>query len=207
VGYGPKPNECVKLAKEKLSKVVAGNHDLGSVGSLDIRGFTDEAQFVSNWTKEQLELENFSYLKELPLTEKPLDEVTLVHGSLRSPLLEYILTDKAAKASLQLSDSPICFFGHTHLPIIYKLKEGKLSVESLTDKQKIILDKEAKYLINPGSVGQPRDGDPRASYLIFDTKQYCITLMRVNYKIEKTQKLMQEAGLPQTLIERLSAGL
>ncbi|RJQ31928.1 MAG: metallophosphoesterase [Actinobacteria bacterium] len=206
VGYGPNPNECVELVREKACVVIAGNHDFGSVGQIDISGFTKEAQFVCRFTHDRLALDNFSYLKELFETASPQDNVTLVHGSLKSPLFQYILGQKAARSSFKLLKTPLCFFGHTHLPIIYKLKGRKLTVEGLVEDENLFLDKEARYLINPGSIGQPRDGDPRASYLIFDNKNYSVCLKRVAYNVSKTQKTMLKANLPQPLISRLTVG-
>lgn len=185
VGYGPEPNECLDLILSGGVSTVAGNHDKAAVGEMDISGFNPAARLAIEWTAEQLTESHKDHLRQLPLTLE-FPDFQLVHGSLVDPLEEYLMDDRGALPTFQLMKKPLLFVGHTHQPL--RLSSG---------------DKE---IINPGSVGQPRDGDPRASYGIYDDEKKEFILHRTEYNIAQVQEKMRLADLPQLLIDRLSYG-
>lgn len=207
VGYGPDPNACIELLRSlKPQHWLAGNHDWAALGKLDMAEFNPLARQAALWTRKQLTAENYDFLSRLPTHERATDpRFTLAHGSPRQPVWEYILDLQTAAANFAHFDTLYCLVGHTHVPVIFQLLNGRVGVESPAPGELIQLG-EQRLIINPGSVGQPRDGDPRASYLILDTDALTITFRRVPYPIEETQARMQEAGLPPRLIHRLSYG-
>jgi len=212
VGYGPDPNECVEQLRDLPHVCVVGNHDWAALGKMDTEDFNPAAKRACHWTREQLSPSNLEYLATLPksLVE---EDVTLVHGSPRHPVWEYVLYPSIAEANFEYFDTRLCFVGHTHVPIIYRHRLENLDqacdtvMPSLNDP--LVLGKE-RLIINPGSVGQPRDGDPRASYAILDSdrKRSDLTLeyRRIPYPIETTQARMVEKDLPVRLIIRLGYG-
>jgi len=212
VGYGPDPNECVERLRDLPHICVAGNHDWAALGKLDMEDFNPDAERACLWTREQLSPLNLEYLETLPrsLVEEGF---TLVHGSPRHPIWEYILYPSIAQANFECFDTRFCFVGHTHVPVIYRHhpenpnRACDVLIPSLNDP--LILG-EDRLIINPGGVGQPRDGDPRASYAILDSdrKRSDLTLeyRRIPYPIEITQARMMERGLPLRLIVRLGYG-
>jgi len=219
VGYGAQPNECCELIKELKPIIVAGNHDWGAVGKIPLEHFNPYAQQAIIWTRANLTSGNWEFLASLPKTrESPL--FTLVHGSLVNPLEEYILSSPEARDSLSFLTSKILFFGHTHIPtVFYQDEPQSFWVNRLTIRDNYILDLkklaetieeleevEVRFLINPGSVGQPRDRDPRASAVIFDSKRMKVIFKRYEYPIEEAQRKILLAGLPPVLAERLSFG-
>ena len=205
VGYGPYPNECLDLLKEQKHVCVAGNHDWGSAGLIDISAFHREAAFACQWTGTVLTAENMEYLKTLPETIER-EDFTFAHGSPRRPLYEYVLSAAAAKQNLEYFKTSFCLVGHSHYPSIYQHSiEAKSVFRHLEAGEEIMLD-EGRYIINTGSVGQPRDGDPRGSYAVFDSGARKITLYRIPYDIAQTQQRMRSSGLPHYLAERLSLG-
>jgi len=204
VGYGPQPNECIELLLSYSHLAVAGNHDWGSLGKLDLRDFNVDARQANLWTREQLSARSWGYIEALPET---LDEgdYTLVHGSPRYPLIEYLVYPSLVRQSLPFFSTSICFVGHSHIPSIFACTDSEVRVLTPEIGVPIKLGNE-RYIINPGGVGQPRDGDARASYLLLDTAERTITFRRVPYDILITQTLMQEAGLPPRSIARLEFG-
>jgi predicted phosphodiesterase len=206
VGYGPQPNECIDRLKSLPHLCVAGNHDWAAIDRLDISGFNPYAMRACLWTREQLSPESWEYLEDLDevLVEEPF---TIVHGSPRHPIWEYIVHESVAVASFAYFDTVYGFFGHTHVPIAYAFdpEEQACVTFTLPESAPVFLDVD-RLLINPGGVGQPRDGDPRASYILLDTEVNSIEYRRVEYPVEKTQKLMRSVGLPQPLETRLSYG-
>jgi len=204
VGYGPDPNECLELLRERKARSIAGNHDWGAVDKVEIENFNIDAQEAILWTAQQLTESNQEYLKRLR-DSNLVDNFTLVHGSPREHIWEYVNFISIAKANFTYFFTPYCLIGHTHIPLIFYQDEKEIG--SITpDPDKPYKLGEEKLIINPGSVGQPRDGNPMASYVLLDTKQGTITYRRVAYPVEETQEKMMGANLPERLIERLSYG-
>lgn len=206
VGYGPQPGECLARLRQYPLVVVAGNHDRAATGDLSTDTFNPDAARAAAWTTEQLSDEDEAYLRALPevVVRAP---VTLVHGSLRHPVWEYIFTHEAAIAQFERQQTPYSMVGHTHLPMIFEeVPDRRHPIIFPLSHEDIIDLGERRLIINPGGVGQPRDGDPRAAYAIYDTEARTVECFRVEYDIEATQKLMEAAGLPERLIRRLSFG-
>lgn len=203
VGYGPNPNECVELLIKRCKILLAGNHDWGVLGRTDIKYFNEYARVAIEWTKKALEKKNFKNLQSLPIQEKIENEdILLVHSTPREPEeWHYLLTFWDAEINFNYFGNKYCFLGHSHYPfIIERLPSGEL----VTYKDKASKSLTERYIVNVGSVGQPRDGDPRASYAIVDDEK--IEIVRVPYDIEAVQDKMRKADLPSLLIERLSVG-
>ncbi len=222
VGYGPQPSQCIARLREAGAELVAGNHDRAATGKMGTEEFNEDAAKAAHWTRGQLTEDDAAYLDALPevtfLTpgQDPglkavasEAEFTLVHGTLRWPIWEYLHSYEAARAHLERQQTPFGLVGHTHLPML--VVEGDeypqgCEMYFLEDGTRLSLSREHKLVINPGGVGQPRDGDPRAAYAVYDAESETIALHRVEYDIPTTQKLMEEAGLPRWLIERLAVG-
>jgi diadenosine tetraphosphatase ApaH/serine/threonine PP2A family protein phosphatase len=204
VGYGPEPAGCIKLLREHNPVCVAGNHDLGAVGKLELTLFNPTAAAACSWTAEKLGPEDLSYLQELPMTVQK-DDFLLVHGSPASPLLEYVASNSIAEKNFSYFEGRYCLVGHTHVPLAYKQEENKVASIPLSSGIGLVL-KKSRLIINPGAVGQPRDGDPRASYAIYDSEGSIFRVYRVEYDIRATQDKMMEAGLPVPLVTRLEVG-
>jgi predicted phosphodiesterase len=206
VGYGPNPNECTEIIQEKNIISIAGNHDKAAVGELDTRWFNDQAKKAIAWTSTQLTPSNQQYLKELPLTLEFTD-FQIVHGGLGNPLEEYISNLSEALGTFALMEKQLCFVGHSHNPLIVaEQMDGQYTCCDLADKQVVFTDDYKKIIINVGGVGQPRDGDPRASFGVYDSEKKEFTLQRIAYDIETVQAKMETVGLPENLITRLSYG-
>ncbi|MCH7698246.1 MAG: metallophosphoesterase family protein [Chloroflexi bacterium] len=205
VGYGPHPNECIAELRSYDNKTVAGNHDLAACGKMGTEDFNEAAASAAQWTEGQLSDDARSYLENLPMTVEEGD-FTFVHGSLRWPEWEYLLSGEQAQAQFELQKTPISLVGHTHLPAVCLEDEaGPPTLRPAADGERLELG-DGRWIINPGGAGQPRDGDPRASYAVYDSGDASITFSRVDYDISATQKSMEEAGLSQWLIERLAYG-
>ena len=208
VGYGPDPNECIERLREFDHICLAGNHDWAALDRLELEDFNPEAQKACRWTQAQLTPDNHAYLEGLPTTL--IEEgFTLVHGSPRQPVWEYLLYPSVALPNFKHFGTQFCFIGHTHFPVIFQLVMQEFGefcelIPPPLDGP-IPLGKQ-RLIINPGSVGQPRDGDPRASYALLDLEHLTIEYRRISYPIKKTQQRMEEAGLSQKLINRLSFG-
>jgi diadenosine tetraphosphatase ApaH/serine/threonine PP2A family protein phosphatase len=204
VGYGPDPRECIRLLRQYRSSCVAGNHDWAAIGKLDTSAFNPEAAAASQWTAGALTKEDADYLASLPLTLSQGD-FTMVHGSPREPVWEYILSVHTAKANFGHFDSKFCLIGHSHSPLLFEL-DSKNSCRLHQLPEQLSLKTESRFIINCGSVGQPRDGDPRASYAIIDTEQEFLWHYRVKYNFKATQEKILDADLPVRLASRLSVG-
>lgn len=204
VGYGPDPLACIALLGRYPHVCVAGNHDRGVVGWLDLGDFNPYAAAVCRWTASRLRQEDIAYLVGLPETAVE-GEFTLVHGSLRHPIWEYIMSESHARATFERLKTRVCLAGHSHVPFLCREAGGRADFALLWEREPLRLG-EGRWILNPGSVGQPRDGDPRASYVLYDTCDGTLFHRRVEYDIEAVQEKMREAGLPQPLIERLSYG-
>jgi predicted phosphodiesterase len=205
VGYGPQPDEVVARLVDVHAVGVRGNHDSAALGVLDTDSFNDDARSAVEWTRDRMQAGTRTWLAALP--ERFIDPpFTLVHGSPRDPTWEYVFTASIARANLKSFDTPYCMVGHTHLPIVFRQRGSRVDGVQPRDGSVFDLDGE-RLVVNPGSVGQPRDGDPRASAMILDTDKRRLEWRRVEYPIEAVQKLMTDLELPVRLIARLRFGL
>jgi diadenosine tetraphosphatase ApaH/serine/threonine PP2A family protein phosphatase len=205
VGYGPYPDEVVSRLCRESAVVVQGNHDAAVVGELDPQTFNEDARLAVAWTAERIGTATRRWLAALPQrhVEGPF---TLVHGSPRDPLWEYLFTVPVARRNLAAFETPHCLVGHTHVPLVFRDDEGHTESYSPSDGSRLHLD-ERRCILNPGGVGQPRDGDPRACAMLLDTDAGLVEWRRVEYAIERTQARMRRAGLPPRLVARLEHGL
>jgi predicted phosphodiesterase len=204
VGYGPQPNEVISALQEMGARSVMGNHDGAAIGQVDASWFNPDAARAIGWTSEVIDDNARAYLGALPEVRRDGD-LTAVHGSPRDPTWEYITGPDVASANLASFDTRICLHGHTHVPIIFRAEEGEVQAVSATPGSPITIA-EGRLLLNPGSVGQPRDGDPASSFVVIDTEAGTAEFHRVGYDIERTQRLMREVDLPARLVERLRYG-
>jgi predicted phosphodiesterase len=204
VGYGPEPDACVALIAERTSACLAGNHDLVVSGAIAIDVFASDAGAAARWTAAIIAPETRAVLDEL----RPSGEragVELYHASIRDPIWEYVIDNHTAAVCLELQQSALALIGHSHVPLIYGYVDDEF-VGGLAPGGTEVMFEGGPFLFNPGSVGQPRDGDPRAAYLHLDMDAHRATWRRVEYDIEATQKAIKEAGLPRRLGSRLSDG-
>jgi predicted phosphodiesterase len=207
VGYGPRPNECCDLVGNRAELVLIGNHDLVALGSTEVAlaEFNPDAAEASIWTAKQLNDESRRFLEELKPSAE-LDGVQLFHGSPRDPVWEYVLTEFVAQEAFTLTTAPLILVGHTHVATALVLADGKLDGGVAYDGFEAKLEV-GRWLLNPGSVGQPRDGNPQAAFLEVDLDERRARFRRVPYPVERTQADMRERGLPDALAERLAHGL
>lgn len=205
VGYGPDPGACIELLKQHDCVSVVGNHDLAAVGMLSTSDFNSNARIAAEWTATRLTAEHVHFLSALPQVVQR-EDFTLVHGSLRSPVLEYLVSPDTAMATFQMLESRTCVVGHSHIPFICREREPISSFEPFPEGEAVPLGKD-RMIVNPGGVGQPRDRDPRPSYAIYDGGEDTIERHRVSYDIQVTQGKMRTAGLPEALAQRLDFGL
>ncbi len=204
VGYGPDPTACLDTLLAMNHVMVAGNHDLAAVGKLSLAEFNPYAAAACRWTADRLTPEHRDMLASLPaLVER--GPFTLVHGSPRNPAWEYVTTAAQARACLEQVSTPSCMVGHTHLPMVFRMTDGGVVGERAVAGQVISLSG-GRLVINPGGAGQPRDGDPRACYAIYDSDEATVEFRRVAYDFAATQRKMRQAGLPEYLAERLRYG-
>lgn len=206
VGYGPKPNECAARLRELDALTLTGNHDQAALGNVSLEMFRDHARQALEWTRRALTADTAAWLAARPSTRQlRAYDLTLVHASPRDPLWEYIDKPKTAYENMAYLKTAYGFFGHTHQPAAYHMQpDGMLVKRTISPGKPLPLD--AKFLFNPGSVGQPRDGDARAAFAIYDSAACTLTVQRVEYDIAATQRAMQQAYLPMRLSERLAQG-
>ena len=205
VGYGPEPAACIALVRQYPHIAIAGNHDFGVAGRIGTSEFNPAAAEAAMWTAGQLGYEDRRFLEQLPEVAYE-GEFTLVHGSLRAPLWEYVLSMQQMEAQFRLMETRYSVVGHTHVPFLSEEgADGRVWTSTWQDGEVVNLP-EARLIINPGGVGQPRDGDPRASYAMYDSDASTITLHRVEYDVAATQQKIRDAGLPASLAERLAYG-
>ena len=203
VGYGPDPNECTKILKEKAKIMVAGNHDRAAAGMTGITYFNPLARVAIEWTREVLSGENVEFLQSLPLTAQlEEDNIYLVHATPKEPeKWRYLLYEYDARINFSYFKEKICFLGHSHIPfIVERFSGGEIKFHYHYAE----IREENRYIVNAGSVGQPRDGNPDAAYVLLSDNS--VEIKRISYDIVLTQKKMKKAGLPTYLIERLSVG-
>lgn len=212
VGYGPWPNECIaRLQAWPEHRRVAGNHDWAVLGKLDLSDFNPQARRMVEWTEQHLDPASLAYLRSLP--DQPLvhGDFTITHASPRQPIAEYITNGEVARENAAYFNTPYCLVGHTHVPRVYRLTQNPAGAvvaaahAPLYDRE-IMLAGPHRLIINPGSVGQPRDKDPRAAYALLDVEQGRWLFRRVRYDVETTQAAMRKANLPDRLIVRLAYG-
>lgn len=206
VGYGPDPNECIERVREFPDLLcLIGNHDQAALGIIPLSRFNREAGAIAAWTGQILTKQNIEYLNSLP-TKITLDDFTLAHGSPNQPVWEYILDPGTADRSFDALKTPYGIVGHTHLPTVFhRPPNGNFSkLKSIQWDAAMPLDPD--MLLNPGSVGQPRDRDPRASYAILDSEAKTWEMFRVDYDITQVQIRILKAGLPERQALRLTAG-
>jgi predicted phosphodiesterase len=203
VGYGPRPNECCEIVESRANVCLGGNHDLAVRGTIDLDEFRGDAADAARWTRDVLTDGARAFLDRLePQDER--DGVALYHGSARDPVWEYVLSEEAAAATLAVSPRPLVLVGHSHVALEIAwgddLLTGGLAPAGTT------VEARGRVLLNPGSVGQPRDGDPRAAYLLLDLERKRASFHRTDYDVERTQAEMRAVGLPEALAARLTHG-
>ena len=210
VGYGPRPNECTALVRERAAVCLAGNHDLVVLGKIAMAAFADDAGVAALWTQRALDEEARAFLEPLePAAARA--GVALFHGSPRDPVWDYVLSEEAARYSFAATSEPLVLVGHSHVAL--ELSSDGLGLHGGTADAGLRLDLNGpRRLLNPGSVGQPRDGDPRAAWLELETaeidnREAWATFRRTEYPVERTQAEMREQGLPEILAERLAQGV
>jgi diadenosine tetraphosphatase ApaH/serine/threonine PP2A family protein phosphatase len=206
VGYGPRPNPCCAAVQERAAFCLCGNHDLGVLGQLDLEEFAPDAVTSARWTREVLTEEARTFLESLSPKGRR-EGAELFHASPRDPVWEYVLTVEAVEAAFELTEEPLVLVGHSHVALALALADGTLAGGLAPEATVAELDTGARLLINPGSVGQPRDGDPRAAWLLLDFEAARASFRRVAYPVERTQAEIRERGLPDALAERLARGV
>jgi predicted phosphodiesterase len=206
VGYGPQPNRCCELVAARATVCLVGNHDLGVLGRLDLEDFSQDAAVSARWTREELDDASRSFLESLE-PKGVAEGIGLYHGSPRDPVWEYVLTPEAVVAALSLAPEPLVLVGHTHVPLALRLRAGGLEGGLAPGGAEIAVPVEQRWLLNPGSVGQPRDTDPRAGYLMLDVGARRAAFRRIEYPVERTQAEIRERGLPEALAARLEQGV
>jgi diadenosine tetraphosphatase ApaH/serine/threonine PP2A family protein phosphatase len=203
IGYGADPGRCVELLQENSVQSVSGNHDWAVAGKMGTEWFNANAGSVVGWTHAHLRPEHLSYLASLPLTWND-GRVALCHGSFDQPEeFRYVFNSADAEASIQFQPTPVAFIGHSHVPGFFEQRPGGVHAAHAPEHP---MNPERKLLVNVGSVGQPRDRDPRAAYCVYDTGLKKLWIRRVAYDIERAQKKIREAGLPEFLAQRLEVG-
>jgi predicted phosphodiesterase len=209
VGYNPHPSRVIAWTRQYCTAVIRGNHDKAVAGSEDLEWFNEVAQAAARWTMTALNADELQYLRDLPKGPVEVDDFAICHGSLQDED-EYVTSLSEAVGSFAHARLPLNFFGHTHLQGGFFSKYGRIGVVAQVQRRHrdsvIALEPNVVYLINPGAVGQPRDGDPRAAYAIFDSDRHLVTLRRVAYPIQKTADDIRNAGLPEILALRLFQG-
>ena len=206
VGYGGEPNQCVELARDRANLCLAGNHDLAVTGALGIDEFSRGAAISAKWTRTVIAEENLVFLKGL----EPAGEdsgIGLYHGSPRDPVWEYVLTVPLAERCLDAAPQQIALIGHSHIALAFaRAAVGERTLAASAEPGSYADLREGQWLINPGSVGQPRDGDPRAAWLLLDTAERRAEWRRTEYDVAGAQQAIRAAGLPDSLAERLGYG-
>jgi len=204
VGYGPRPNECCAIIEERADVCLAGNHDLAIRGTIDLDEFHGDAALAARLNRDTLTPESLAFLDRLE-PQGQSHGVALYHGSARDPVWEYVLSDEAALATLDIAAVPLVLVGHSHVALRITASAGEMD-GGLAPAGTAVALGDAPTLLNPGSVGQPRDGDPRAAYLLLDLDERRVEFRRVSYDVARTQSEMAEAGLPGALAARLAFG-
>ncbi len=205
VGYGPHPDEVVERLRSEDAVAVQGNHDAAVLGRLPLGAFNDLARAAVVWTAETMQQRNLDWLAGLP-DRRVEGDFTLVHGSPRDPLWEYLFSVPAARINLAAFETPYCVVGHTHHQLTFRDDDGQVEALFAKDGGRLTLDAR-RCILNPGSVGQPRDSDPRACAMTIDTESAEVAWLRVDYDIERTQAAIRRLPLPGRLADRLKTGV
>ncbi len=205
IGYGPAPNECCSAVAERAALSLVGNHDLVGIGTLSLEDFNEDAAVAARWTREVLDEPSRTFLSALEPTAT-LDGCELFHASPRDPVWDYVLSAEVAYESLARTQAPVVLVGHSHVALAIGLTHDGLDGGLAPDGTLLELGG-GRWLLNPGSVGQPRDGDPRAAWLELDLGAQVARFHRVAYPIERTQEQIRAAGLPEALAQRLEHGV
>ncbi len=206
-GYGPQPNECIERIRSLPNLTcMMGNHDFAAIGDMALETFNTDARKALLWQRMQLNEESKGFLNSMLDKLLVRGEVSLAHGSPRDPIWEYVMNTLVARINLSFFDTPWCFVGHSHFQAVFQFhaKTDELSIEVPRPAEQYELKERA--ILNPGSVGQPRDRDPRAAYAIFSPKAHTWEPRRVEYDIKSVQKMILDAGLPPRHAERLAGG-
>jgi diadenosine tetraphosphatase ApaH/serine/threonine PP2A family protein phosphatase len=204
VGYGAEPVQCLATVTEVASRQIAGNHDLGAAGRVPLMAFSPSARAALEWTRTVLGPVGIAKLARLAPSSP--GEVALFHASPRDPVWDYVTSDDKARAALQATDAQIVFIGHTHVPAAWRLSpDGEIEGGFVGAPGTVELT-EGRWLVNPGAVGQPRDGDARASWLSYDPDAATVTFHRTPYDVAGAQNAILAVGLPEDLARRLSEG-
>ena len=206
VGYGAEPDECAELVRERCALCLVGNHDLAVLGALDVASFSEAAAEAVRWTQERVGEPTLTLLRELePAGER--EGIALFHASPRDPIWEYVLSAEQADACLDVQPRRIALIGHSHVSLFFTRPEEQGEIRGAQSSDDTLLDLgDGEWLINPGSVGQPRDGDPRAAWLELDTDEQTARFHRASYDIERAAASISSAGLPRRLADRLHVG-
>ena len=206
VGYGPDPNECIELVRSLPELLcLIGNHDQAALDMIPLSRFNHEAGAVAAWTKQVLTEENYAFLRSLP-SKITVNGFTLAHGSPNQPIWEYILDPHTAERNFKNLKTDYCFVGHSHLPMVFHQPTDEDITTLMPIKQDDGISLTPKMILNPGSVGQPRDRDPRASYAILDIEANSCQMYRVEYDVTQVQLRILQAGLPERQALRLMSG-
>lgn len=206
VGYGPDPNECIATVRQLPNLVcLLGNHDAAALDQIDADNFNTDARLALFWTRRTLTKESQEFLFGLP-EKATIDCTTLAHGSPRQPVWEYLLDTRLATINFEKFETPYCFVGHTHLPVLFYLPDESMDAHLIVPEPFMQLTMAPRAILNPGSVGQPRDRDPRAAYAIYVDDQNLWEFHRAEYDISSVQSRMEKANLPSRHIQRLSSG-
>jgi predicted phosphodiesterase len=205
VGYGPDPNRCCELVAHRADLCLVGNHDLGVLGTIPLDEFSPDAASAARWTETVLTEYSRAYLESLR-PEAKVDDAELFHASPRDPVWDYVLSEPVARESLELTEAPVVMVGHSHVPLAMVLENGRAKGGLAAGGHEVDLAR-GRWLLNPGSVGQPRDNDPRAAYVVLDQGERRAYFRRIAYPVERTQAEIRERGLPDTLAQRLALGL
>ena len=204
VGYGAQPTECVELTRQRCDVCLAGNHDLVVTGDIDIADFSTTAATAARWTREQISDEALAYLRSLDPAD-PSREPGLYHASPRDPIWEYVLSTGQAHECMTAMGPRVGAIGHSHVALFFHRDGGDATGATAPGGTEMDLSR-GEWLINPGGVGQPRDGDPRAAWLLLDTETWAATWQRTEYDIDRAADAIERAGLPAVLAERLYTG-
>ena len=210
VGYGPDPVACLDVLQSRPNFTVAGNHDLAAIGRVDVDLFNNSARLAAQWSARNIGSSEKRFLSSLPISIKRLG-FTMVHGTIRDPVMEYLIDAESAAETFRRMDTPYCVVGHSHIPFLCRLEPADNgTVEprfAQFPEREIVPLGSGPAIVNPGSVGQPRDSDPRSSCMVYDSDAKIVQWHRVTYDIPLTQEKIRSAGLPEPLAQRLEQGL
>jgi predicted phosphodiesterase len=206
VGYGPDPEKCLELLRQYKFKYVVGNHDWAVSSRIDMYDFNADAAIACEWTMKHISKNDITFLDQQ--TEVIIEgEVTMAHGSPLAPVWEYLISESATYDNFKALTTRLCMVGHSHMPVIFEYNNDTTVIKTPFEENRLFQLQSGRFILNPGSIGQPRNKDPRASYAIYDSDDMTIQRFCVDYDIETTQQKMEKAGFPNFLIYRLKYGI